>query len=134
MPKKLKKQKVKKTTKVKKQTRRSKAKYPNLDVAYNLVTRQEEIADLASYAHKLNDKEKAWLDKFAGEYVNASFGSKPLHKTKKQRKSVYDRNNSRFRDVLTKAKATRTLVSLEDYNIYNSQSNDDIDDGSSGGK
>ena len=105
---------MKKRKKVKKKvTRRSSSKFPALRPEYNLKSRQEEIADLASYAHKLNEKEKAWLDKFSNEYINASFGKKPLHKTKNQRKECYNRNNARNRCILSKAKACGKTVSFE---------------------
>lgn len=60
------------------------------------------------------------MAKFTEEYVNASFGKKPLHRTKKLRKSVYDRNNARNRDVLTRAKAQEKVTTMEeiDREIY----------------
>jgi hypothetical protein len=101
----------------KKQTRRSKNPYRALDPNLNLRSRWEEISDLASYAHKLNPKEKEWLNKFSSEYICAEFGEKPIHKTKKQRKQIYDKNNARNRCVLTKSHAYGNTLSLSDVNI-----------------
>jgi hypothetical protein len=106
----------------KKQTRRSKVKHAALKPEYNLKTRFEEISDMHSYMHKLTDKQKDWLNRFAEEYVNASFPNpekdpekfkKRLHKSKKRMKSCYDKNNSRQRDVLTKAIACGKVMSFD---------------------
>lgn len=98
-------------------SRRSKQKYPNLNPKYNLPSRREEIEDIQSYAHKLSDKDKEWLDKFAKEYINASLDtvdlSKNLHNTKELKKSCQDRNNSRNRDLFTEMKTSKKLLPLE---------------------
>lgn len=113
-----------KGAKNKKSNRRSRAKYPNLNPRYNLKIR----ADLfdCDYAHKLNDEEKAYLDQFNSEYVNASFKKedkprkgkrrklKNLHKTSKLRKACYKANNDRNVDIYAKAKAGGTLFNIED--------------------
>lgn len=100
----------------KKQSRRSKEKYPALKPELNLKTRYELIE--SDYIDKLSEKEKAWLNKFNEEYVNSSLNTKEprknLHRTKKLRKDCYDRNNSRNRDILTRAKASGTGIYLED--------------------
>lgn len=105
-------------------SKRSKTKYPNLNPTYNLKTRQDLID--YDYIDKLNDEEKAFLDKFTKEYTNASFEKedpkrkgkrrklKNLHKTKKLRKKSYDANNARNRDILTRSKAQGTAYYLED--------------------
>ena len=108
----------------KKENKRSKAKYPALKPEFNLKTRQELID--YDYLDKLNDDEKAWLNKFTLEYTNASFEKedpkrkgkrrklKNLHKTKKLRKKAYDANNARNRDILTRSKAQGTAHYLDD--------------------
>lgn len=101
---------MKKEKKVKVKNRRSQVEFPSLDPKYNLKTRQEEIEDIASYANKLPKEAKQWLAKFADEYVGASFGKNSLHKTKELKKSVYDSNNRRNRDIFTKAKAMNKLI------------------------
>lgn len=60
------------------------------------------------YLNKLNPEELRWLSNFNEEYISGNFkhGGKILHRTKKERKKCYDRNNSRNRDTLTIAKAT----------------------------
>lgn len=113
--------KVKKPAKI---NRRNQTKYPALKPELNLKTRKEEISDLHSYMHKLNEKEKAWLNKFAEEYINASFGPKPLHKTKALRKACYDSNNARNRDILTIAKATGKINSY-DYSVLSEKIDDE---------
>jgi hypothetical protein len=109
---------------MKKKNKRTRQKYPNLNPQYNLKTRQELID--YDYIDKLNDAEKAFLDKFTAEYTNASFEKedpfkkgkrrklKNLHKTKKLRKKAYDANNARNRDILTRAKAQGTAHYLDD--------------------
>lgn len=100
--------------KKKKENRRSLTKYPALRPELNLKTRTE-VAEY-DYVHKLSDDEKAWLNKFTEEYVNANIPKyKPkLHKTKKLKKDCYDRNNARNRDVFTRAKAGSQLKYLEE--------------------
>lgn len=102
-------------------SKRKANKYPSLEPKYNLKSRQEEIADIASYAHKLNPADKAWLAKFVEEEIIASFkGKKHLNKTKKERLTIYNRNNARNRDVFTKSKITGKLV----YGTFNTDSGD----------
>jgi hypothetical protein len=91
---------------------RAQAKFPALEKKYNLPSRQE-LLDF-DYLHKLNDKQKEWLNKFVSEEINADFRhSKPLNKTKKQRKACYDRNNSRNRDLLTKNKMIGNVEDIQ---------------------
>lgn len=72
--------------------KRKKTKYPNLNKDCNLKVRREYIdtyyvngikGEGGEYALRpLNDNEKAWLDKFYGEHVGASFCEKnTLHRT-----------------------------------------------------
>jgi len=100
-----------------KKTKRSKVKYSALDPTVNLKTRYELIADY-DYLDKLSDNEKAWLNKFTKEYVNADLDtkrkSKNLHRTDRLRKDCYDRNNARNRCVWTKCKASGKFVSIDE--------------------
>lgn len=100
-----------------KKTKRSKVKYSALDPSVNLKTRYELIADY-DYLNKLSEKEKAWLNKFTKEYVNADLDnkrkSKNLHKTDRLRKDCYDRNNARNRCVLTRAKASGKAYQIQE--------------------
>ena len=100
-----------------KKTKRAKVKYSALDPTVNLKTRYELIADY-DYLDKLNDQEKAWLNKFTKEYVNADLDtkrkSKNLHKTDRLKKDCYDRNNARNRCVWTKCKASGKFVSIDE--------------------
>lgn len=97
----------------KKSNRRSKVKYPALKPNLNLKSRYDELTDF-DYLHKLNDKEKEFMNSFLEESVNANFNhsGKILHNTKKLRKACYDRNNSRNRDILSRAKASGRTISL----------------------
>ena len=99
--------------KKKKITRRSAEKYPALRPELNLKSRYDEIADI-DYIDQLNDTEKAWLNAFNEEYINAKFdhGGKKIHKTKKQRKICYDKNNARNRDIYTLKKASGMMESI----------------------
>lgn len=98
----------------KKENRRSVAEYPALRPELNLKSRAE--AAEIDYLHKLTSDEKAWLNQFHEEYVNASMNKfkKKLHKTAKLKKSCYDANNARNRDLYTKSKVGNTLRYLED--------------------
>lgn len=125
---------AKEKAKRKKQTRRSKAKFPALKPEYNLKTRYEEIADMRSYMSKLNDKEKEWLNKFAEEYVNASFPKKGtkeykkrLHKSKALELDCYNKNNSRGRDIFSKSQACGKLSDINDVKEYNEHEEPSMD-------
>lgn len=100
--------------KPKKESRRSRVKYPALSKGFNLKTRSNLID--YDYLDKLSDKEKAFLNAFTSEYINADMKhhGKKLHKTKKLRKDCFDRNNSRNRDILTRAQASGTSDYFED--------------------
>jgi hypothetical protein len=97
-------------------TRRSRHKFASLDPRFNLKSRAE-LLDF-DYLHKLSEKEKEWLAKFSEEYISASFNTKSprknLHKNKALRKSVYDANNARNRDILTRAKASGNCYYIDE--------------------
>ena len=96
-----------------KKTKRSQIKYSALDPSVNLKTRYELISDY-DYLDELSEKEKAWLNKFTKEYVNADLNTKKksrnLHKTERLKKDCYDRNNARNRCILTRCRASGNLV------------------------
>jgi hypothetical protein len=112
----------------KKQSRRSKQQYPDLDPKYNLKTRTDLIDQ--DYLHKLSPKELEWLNKFNREEISASFDTKNpsrnLNKSKKARKRCYDSNNARNRDILTKAKASNHLVDYD--TLIEEKSHDSYED------
>lgn len=58
-----------------KRARRSDFEFPALEPSVALHSRRSEVEDVASYAHKLNHEEKAWLNQFMKEYNEASVGS-----------------------------------------------------------
>lgn len=106
--------------KEKKENRRSKQKYPALKPQYNLKIRYELFDQ--DYIHKLNDEEKEWLNRFNEEYNNANFNHRGnvLHDNPELKKSCYDRNNSRNRDILAKAKASGSLIDApQGINLFN---------------
>ena len=100
---------------IKQPTKRSRSKYPALEKATNLKTRQSDIDDVKEYLHKLSPDEKEWMNTFMEEYNNANFnhGKKSLHKTKKLRKDCYNRNNSRNRCISSKEEAKGMLNYFE---------------------
>lgn len=107
---------MKTARKRKKKTLRSETKYPALRPELNLKTRQDELNDIKSYLPQLNEKEKAWMDKFVSEYVlgyfpkkNTKAYKKRLHKSKKAELSCYDKNNARWRCSLTQSKVQGKL-------------------------
>jgi hypothetical protein len=83
----------------KKKSRRSACEFPALEPAMSPKARWEVMDH--DYIHKLSPEEKRWLNNFEEEYTHASFNhdGKKLHRTKKQRKLCYDRNNARNRDM-----------------------------------
>lgn len=78
-------------------SRRSKIKTPSLVKKYNSRVKQEYID--FDYLDKLNKEELQWLNKFADEYINASFSKdeENIDETAEGRKASYDRNNARNR-------------------------------------
>ena len=68
------------------------------------------------YLYKLNDKDKEWLTKFHREYLNSDFKSykKPLHKNKKLKRTCYDMNNCRNRDIFSQKRVMNKLKFLGD--------------------
>lgn len=82
----------------------------------------------------LNEEEKEWLNKFYGEYVNASVNhddyDSQLHDSEELVRDCYSRNNARNRCLLNKGKATNevefrsweefdqnTIAQLEDHDL-----------------
>lgn len=96
--------------------KREKTKYPALKPELNLKSRYELID--YDYIDKLKEEDKAWLNKFTEEYVNASLDSKNLknnfHNTDQLKKDCYRRNNARNRDILTRAKASGSYISTDE--------------------
>lgn len=108
-----------------KKAKRSNSRYPTFKPSLNLKTRFEEINDI-DYIGKLDDKTKEWLNNFNEEWINASLNhrGKKFHKTKKERKIIYDKNNARNRDSFTRAKASGTLNYIdEDKSLANGAEN-----------
>src|ERR1035437_5610307 len=101
--------------KKKAKTRRLQTKYPNLKPGYNLKSRQE-LLDF-DYLDQLNEKEDKKRPGKRRKFKN-------LHKTPEQVKSCYDANNSRNRDVLTRAKAMGKAVYIDDIVTNESELND----------
>ena len=123
-----------------KKTKRSDYEYPHLEPSAALSRRREEVEDVASYAHKLNDKEKAWLNQFMREYNDTHTENAVMHTADEilydkdgniimttnrwgmvdensvpmtSRKLAHDRNNSRNRCDYTIAKSMGLLNYIE---------------------
>ena len=58
------------------------------------------------------------MHSFVEEYVNANFKhkGKPIYTEVEDKRAIYNRNNARNRDVLTKAKASGQYISVDDPN------------------
>jgi hypothetical protein len=99
--------------------RRAKTKYPALKPELNLKTRYELID--YDYVDKLDDSNKGWLNKFTEEYVNASLDrinyNNNIHNTKELKQDCDRRNNARNRDMLTRAKACGSHVSIDELKL-----------------
>jgi hypothetical protein len=107
---------AKEKTKKKKKNVRNQTTYPGLKKQYNLKIRQELFDQ--DYIDKLNDKEKAFLNKFNEEFINANFNHPaPLHKGKKRQRECYGRNNARNRDTMSITSTTKMLKD-DSYYIY----------------
>lgn len=106
----------KRNNSVKKLTRRSATPHPALHPELNLRSRWELID--YDYIDKLSETDKAWLNKFTDEYVNANFDRKNLknnlHKTRELISEIDRSNNNRKTDAMTVAKASGKNVYLED--------------------
>lgn len=76
--------------------------------------------DILSYAHTLPEKEKAWLNSFVEEYVNANMQhrGKKLHTTKATRKICFDKNNARNACIYSGAKAAGKTLDWDNYRGY----------------
>lgn len=105
--------KEKKSTKKPTKNRRKDVKYPALDPQLNLKTRHDQIADVGTYLDQLNDEEKAWLNSFIEEEVNANFNHSGVKLNDSSdpatRKRIYLNNNARNRDIMTREHAQGTL-------------------------
>lgn len=110
-----------KKEKKKKKARRSEVKYPALDPRYMPKVRQE-YADI-DYVDKLSDEptiempdgsiisEKAWMNKFMDEELNASFknDSRDITQDSENKKRIYGNNNARNRCMYGIAKASNLV-------------------------
>ncbi len=97
---------------MKKKTKRGQSAYPNLEPRLNSRVRQELIE--CDYLHKLSPDELEWLNKFNGEYINASFENdgSDLDNSPEAKKASYSRNNARNRDLfgLIKSRVATTKI------------------------
>lgn len=98
----------------KRKKKRNQEVYPNLKKGLNSRVRQEYL-DM-DYIDKLSPDEKAFLDKFAGEYYGGSFNKDGTDLTANDNegyREAYDRNNARNRclygQVRNKVGATKLL-------------------------
>lgn len=77
--------------------------------------RKDETEDIASYTHLLNADEKAWLNQFAKEYINADTNPNHaiFHITAAEKKICNDKNNARNRCWYTEEAAANRLNLVE---------------------
>lgn len=113
-----------------KKPRRSQFDFPYLEPSVSLLKRRDEVEDVASYAHKLNDEEKAWMNQFMKEYNDADLTNSKFHESAEERKICFDKNNARNRCWYTEEAAANRLNLVEsDYDmerlVYNSGELDD---------
>lgn len=82
---------------------------------------KQEYHDI-DYAGELTHKEQVWLSQFMEEYLGAQldekrlmykYARKAMHKTKRQRKDCFDRNNARQRDIQGLGRAMGTLNGMD---------------------
>jgi hypothetical protein len=96
-----------------KKTRRSKHKYPGLIKQYTNKIRREYLDQ--DYIDKLSPEEKKWLSNFNEEWLGANFnhGGEILHKKKEEKREIYNRNNSRNRDIIGQMNAQNKLIASD---------------------
>lgn len=102
-----------------KSTRKSKTRLKSLDRNYNTRVRWEALD--ADYLSKLSAEELKWYAQFTDEYVGGSITKNKdgtpkkghIHNTPELAKSCYDANNRRNNDLLSVAKATNRISSLD---------------------
>ncbi len=99
-----------------KKTKRSEVRFPGLVKEVNPKTRWEYLDQ--DYANQLSDKDKEYLSNFNEEYLSGNFNhkGKKLHRTKKEKRDCYNRNNARNRDLYT---INRTRGWIADAEIAN---------------
>ena len=118
----------------KKRNRRNSSQYPALEKKFTLKSRLEflDVDYINGVFDKngnkvirgLNEEEKEWLNKFYKETLNASFGHEdPLIDTQEGRKSCYDANNQRNRDIYNKKKSMNMLTEIDDETFYYAHTN-----------
>lgn len=108
--------KAKKTTKkkgkgCKKETRRDRISLNGLEKRFFSRIKQEFFD--VDYVNKLSDEEKRYLNDFLNEWLGANTTKAKFHKSKKDRKKVYDANNARNRDIYSNQRATGRFVDYE---------------------
>lgn len=96
------------------ENKRKKTKYPGLDKTVNTKKRWEVLDQ--DYIDKLNEEEKAWLNKFNIETLGGNFKRNKdgkyqgnLIKKKKDKIKIWGENNSRERCQYSRAKAANLL-------------------------
>jgi len=113
--------------------RRSDFDFPYLEPSVALLKRRDEVEDVASYSHKLNEEEKAWMNQFMKEYNDADTSNAVFHTDAKTRKICNDKNNARNRCWYTEEAAANRLNLVEsDYELermlYSEMDIEDIED------
>ncbi len=99
--------------------KKSKVRIQSLDRNFNTRVRWESLD--ADYLTKLSSEQLKYYAQFIDEFVGASISKNKdgtpkkghLHKTKEMAKSCYDANNRRNNDLMSIAKATNRVTSLE---------------------
>lgn len=111
-----------------KKTKRGQQKHPDLDPKLNLRSRFELYDQ--DYIDKLSPEEREWLNKFNREFISSSLDrenpNNNFHNSRALIKDCDDRNNSRNRDILTRAKASKQLADYEE--LYEEPSLNDYED------
>jgi len=100
---------------VKKQTKRSRTKYPGLEPSVNSKLRWEYMDQ--DYIDKLSDEEKQWLSNFMEEDLSGNFNhpGKKLYRSKEKRRACYGRNNSRNRDLYAIYRTRGMVGGIDDF-------------------
>lgn len=81
---------------------------------------KQEFHDI-DYVDQLSDKDKKYLSTFMEENLGANLNhqGRKINKTKEQRKSIFDANNARQRDIYAIMRASGRMVDIDPELVMN---------------
>lgn len=80
---------------------------------YSKIKQEFFDQEMMDYSKKLTEEEKKWLAQFMKEWLGANAKDAKFHKTKKDRKLIFDANNNRNSDIYSNHRASGRLIDYE---------------------